>query len=64
MHVRELKPGYQADRIWTVILDAGEDPVTCIESFASANHVAAASITAIGAFERATIGWFDWEQKR
>lgn len=64
MQGRELKPAYQADRIWTLILDAGEDPVECIESFASQHHIAAASITAIGAFERATIGWFDWEQKR
>lgn len=64
MRAREIKPGHQADHVWTLILDAGDDPVTCIESFASEHNISAAAITAIGAFERATIGWFDWEQKR
>jgi uncharacterized protein len=32
--------------------------------FAKAEHITAASLTAIGAFERATVGWFDIERKK
>src|ERR1700744_1728129 len=46
-----------------LVLDSGEEAFSALTKFASDTHLAAASLTAIGAFERATIGWFDFEKK-
>ena len=50
-------------RVFTLILDAGEEVFACLSRFADEQAMPAASITAIGAFERATIGFFDFETK-
>jgi predicted DNA-binding protein with PD1-like motif len=41
------------ERTFVLILDAGE------EAFATQSNLSGASLTALGAFERATVGWFD-----
>jgi uncharacterized protein len=46
-----------------LVLDSGEEAFSALTKFANDTHLAAASLTAIGAFERATIGWFDFEKK-
>jgi uncharacterized protein len=46
-----------------VILDSGEEAFTTLTKFVNAAGVTAASLTAIGAFEKATIGWFDFDRK-
>ncbi|MDA9488280.1 PPC domain-containing DNA-binding protein [Bradyrhizobium sp. CCBAU 11361] len=46
-----------------VILDSGEEAFTTLIKFANDAAITAASLTAIGAFERATVGWFDFEKK-
>ena len=46
-----------------VILDSGEEAFATLTKFANEAAMTAASLTAIGAFERATIGWFDFEKK-
>ena len=46
-----------------VILDSGEEVFTTLTRFANDAGVTAASLTAIGAFERATVGWFDFEKR-
>ena len=46
-----------------VILDSGEEAFAALTKFANDAKLTAASLTAIGAFERATIGWFDFEKK-
>ena len=46
-----------------VILDSGEEAFAALTRFANDAKLTAASLTAIGAFERATIGWFDFEKK-
>jgi hypothetical protein len=46
-----------------VILDSGEEAFAALMKFANDAKLTAASLTAIGAFERATIGWFDFEKK-
>jgi predicted DNA-binding protein with PD1-like motif len=51
-------------RTFVVVLDPGEDPVKVIGEFAAAEKVTAASLTALGAFERATLGWFALNEKR
>src|SRR5262245_34188619 len=50
-------------RVHVVILDGGEDAFAALTKFANEEKLAAASLTAIGAFERATIGWFDLGSK-
>jgi hypothetical protein len=46
-----------------VILDSGEEAFAALTKFANDAQLTAASLTAIGAFESATIGWFDFEKK-
>jgi predicted DNA-binding protein with PD1-like motif len=46
-----------------VVLDSGEEAFPALTKFANDEGLSAASLTAIGAFERATIGWFDLAAK-
>ena len=46
-----------------VILDSGEEAFAALTKFANEAGITAASFTAIGAFEKATVGWFDFEKK-
>jgi predicted DNA-binding protein with PD1-like motif len=50
-------------RIHVVVLDSGEEAFEALTSFVRASKTAAASLTAIGAFECATVGWFDFASK-
>jgi len=50
-------------RTFVVVLDAGDEAFQSISDFAAAESIAAAAVTAIGAFESATVGWFDFESK-
>ena len=46
-----------------VILESGEEAFAALTKFANEAGITAASLTAIGAFENATVGWFDFEKK-
>ncbi len=46
-----------------VVLDDGEEAFSALQEFARREGVSAASLTAIGAFSRATVGWFDFSSK-
>jgi predicted DNA-binding protein with PD1-like motif len=46
-----------------VILESGEEAFSALTKFANEAGITAASLTAIGAFENATVGWFDFEKK-
>lgn len=50
-------------RTFVLVLDPRDDPMKVIAEFASAQKVTAASLSAIGAFGRATLGWFDLSEK-
>lgn len=55
---------HQADtRTWAVVLETGDEAVACLAAFADAQHLSAAHLTAIGAFRRAVLGYFDWDGK-
>jgi uncharacterized protein len=54
------RPGAQ---VHVVILDAGEEAFATLTKFANEAKIAAAALTAIGAFERAVVGWFDFASK-
>ena len=47
------------ERTFVLVLDAGEEAFAAITKFAAQEKLSAASFTALGAFERATVGWFD-----
>ena len=55
----------QADdqRTFAVVLQTGDDSVSCIKEFAERERLSAAQITAIGALCDAVLGYFDWDQK-
>jgi predicted DNA-binding protein with PD1-like motif len=50
-------------RTFVVVLDKGDEVRTCLHEFAVRQRLSAAQLTAIGAFQRATIRYFDWEAK-
>lgn len=46
-------------RIHVVVLDSGMEAFAELTRYANEAGITAASLTAIGAFERAVVGWFD-----
>src|SRR3954451_7207080 len=50
-------------RTFAVVLDAGDEAMASIRSFAAAQRIAAAQITGIGAFSSLKLKYFDWEKK-
>lgn len=59
----QLVSGEAGGQIHVVILDSGEEAFAALTRFANEARITAASVTAIGAFERATVGWFDFSSK-
>ncbi|WP_158930852.1 PPC domain-containing DNA-binding protein [Acidisphaera sp. S103] len=51
-------------RTFVLILDQGEEAFACISRFAEQNNLTAASLTALGAFESAKVGWFDIGERK
>ncbi|MFF0267178.1 PPC domain-containing DNA-binding protein [Kribbella sp. NPDC004536] len=62
MDWRELH-STDADRTFVVIGETGDDAVEILNGFAQDQQLGAAQITAVGAFRRATVGWFDRDAK-
>jgi predicted DNA-binding protein with PD1-like motif len=50
-------------RTFAVILETGDEAMACLQAFAAQERIAAAQITAIGAFSRAVLAYFEWERK-
>jgi uncharacterized protein len=44
---------------YVVVCDPGDEAVSVLTQFARSERLEAAQITAVGAFEHATVGWFD-----
>jgi predicted DNA-binding protein with PD1-like motif len=51
------------ERTFVIVLDNGEEAFAAISAFAAEAGLKAASLTAIGGFETATVGWFDFAKK-
>ena len=49
---------------YAVVLDTGDEVASELASFVRQNEVEAASVTAIGAFHDALLGYFDWQTKQ
>jgi hypothetical protein len=54
---------WAAERTFVLVLDPGDEVLAAITRFAIENELQAASLTAIGAFQRATVGWFDLRRR-
>jgi predicted DNA-binding protein with PD1-like motif len=56
---------HEADgrRTFMVVLATGDEAIGCLTSFAREQRLHASHFTAIGAFERAVVGYFDWQAK-
>ena len=44
---------------YVVVCDPGDEAVAALTQFARAERLQASQVAAVGAFERATVGWFD-----
>ncbi len=44
---------------YVVVCDPGDEAVSVLTEFARSERLEAAQLTAVGAFEHATVGWFD-----
>jgi uncharacterized protein len=53
----------EGERTWVLVPERGAEAVAAIEDWAVRHGVRAARVTAIGGFERAVLGWFDWQAK-
>jgi hypothetical protein len=59
----KLVAASHGQRTWVLVLDAGEEAFSTIAEFAAKERINGASLTAIGAFARASVGWFDLAAK-
>jgi predicted DNA-binding protein with PD1-like motif len=62
MKSKSIKEG--PERVFVLILDQGEEAFKPITDFANQQRLDGASITAIGAFSAAQVGWFDLAAKK
>jgi predicted DNA-binding protein with PD1-like motif len=51
-------------RTFVLVLATGEDPIETLTSFASQQKLGGSHLTAIGAFSRAVIAYFDWPSRQ
>lgn len=59
----ETLSDHAGPKVQVVVMDSGEEAFSALTRFANEAKIAAASLTAIGAFEKATVGWFDFASK-
>jgi hypothetical protein len=62
MHVQLLNPG-ESTKQYAVIFYQGDEAFSGLVEFAEKYHVTSAHFAAIGALNRATLGWFDPQRK-
>lgn len=54
---------YDRPRTLVLVFDMGDEAVQELLDFAKRENVASASMSAIGAFESCTLGYFDWQKR-
>jgi len=55
--------GGRGERTWVLVLEPGDEVMATLQAFARDQGLDASRISAIGAFERATLGYFDRSRK-
>lgn len=53
-----------AEKTYVLILDEGEEAFQVITDFANKEKISGASVSAIGAFSQAEVGWFDFSARK
>jgi len=53
----------EGERTFALIFEAGDEVMAGLREFARQYRLGAARFTAIGAFQEATLGYFDWQSK-
>jgi predicted DNA-binding protein with PD1-like motif len=61
MRFQLINPG--PPQIFAVVLEKGDETVGCLKRFALQHRLYAAQLTAIGAFERGSLGFYDLDRK-
>ncbi|MCH6471763.1 PPC domain-containing DNA-binding protein [Sinomonas terrae] len=61
--MKTTKLSSEGGAMFVVVGGPGEDAYQLLSDFAKSNQLSAAQITGVGAFRRATVGWFDREAK-
>ena len=51
------------ERTFAIVFDSGDEVTSGLTRFAREQNLSAARFTAIGAFQSAVIGYFDWQKK-
>jgi uncharacterized protein len=62
MQCKRLNEGSDL-RSYAVVLETGEEVMSCLQKFVLTEQISAAQITAIGAFSDLVLMYFDWEKK-
>ncbi|HZZ62018.1 MAG TPA: PPC domain-containing DNA-binding protein [Roseiarcus sp.] len=50
-------------RTFSIVLETDDEVLACLTEFAQRERLNASQFTAIGAFRRAVLGYFEWERK-
>jgi len=50
-------------RTFAIILQTGDEAISCLKTFAERERIGGSQVTAIGALSRATLAYFDWQTK-
>jgi predicted DNA-binding protein with PD1-like motif len=50
-------------KTFVVVLETGDEVLSCLQTFVEENGIFAAQVTAIGAFSNVVLKYFDWEKK-
>ena len=61
MHSKVIAEAHE--RTYVLIFDTGDDVLPLLTDFARQQNLTASHFTAIGAFQRLTLGYFDWQAK-
>jgi predicted DNA-binding protein with PD1-like motif len=50
-------------KTWLLVFEQGDEALRTLEAFARDHALSGSHFTGIGAFERATLGYFDWQRR-
>ncbi|HEU5116720.1 MAG TPA: PPC domain-containing DNA-binding protein [Isosphaeraceae bacterium] len=59
----KLLHDHHGQKTYAIIFEHGDEVVSPLLDFARQHRIHAAQISAIGAFEKVTLGYFEWERK-
>src|ERR1700761_7836248 len=54
----------ESPKTFALILETGDELLSSIKSFAQEERLSSSSFKAIGALNKAELGWFNWETKK